>query len=198
MATCGLSKRRRTRSAGSPLPGRSPNIRFQPRTRGQRRFTQGSDGNLWFIEASTTNIGRITTSGTITEYSNPNLNQAAGITLGPDSNVWFSYESGVGKITPIGAITLYPVNFTYFPAGIVTGPDGNLWFANLYASGARPGILGKITISGAITQVPISTGFATAAMKPLVVANIPAVEGSPITTPWRRCTTSIPTRRSGE
>ncbi len=130
---------------------------------GPTAITQGADGNLWFIESSTTNIGRITTSGTITEFSHPNLNQAAGITLGPDGNVWFSYGSGVGKITPVGAITLYPVSFG-FPGGIVTGPDGNLWFANFYATGARPGTLGKITISGTITQVSLSTGFATAAI----------------------------------
>jgi uncharacterized protein (TIGR03437 family) len=128
---------------------------------GPTAITKGSDGNLWFTEGSTMNIGRITTGGTITEFSNPNLNQAAGITLGPDGNVWFSYENGVGKITPIGAITLYPVNFG-FPGGIVTGPDGNLWFANLYATGARPGTLGKITTSGTITQVPLSTGYSTA------------------------------------
>jgi virginiamycin B lyase len=37
-------------------------------------ITLGSDGNLWFTERFANRIGKITTSGTITEYDLPTPN----------------------------------------------------------------------------------------------------------------------------
>jgi len=58
----------------------------------------GRDGAIWFTEYKGTyqhendaKLGRITTSGAITEYSggfNPKSGPT-GITLGPDGKVWF-------------------------------------------------------------------------------------------------------------
>jgi virginiamycin B lyase len=43
-------------------------------------------------------MGRITTSGSITEYSLPNSSSGpSGITTGPDGALWFT-ESGTDKI----------------------------------------------------------------------------------------------------
>ena len=52
----------------------------------------------------------------------------AGITRGPDGNIWFGEGSvaKLGRITPQGDITEFPVPNN--PEGITTGPDGNLWF----------------------------------------------------------------------
>jgi virginiamycin B lyase len=38
------------------------------------------------------------------------------------------------------------------PAGITTGPDGALWFTELV------GKIGRITITGVITEFPMATG----------------------------------------
>jgi len=60
-------------------------------------FITGPDGALWFIDgASTPKIGRMTTSGSITEYTIPgtSISSFGGITVGPDSALWFSYKAG--------------------------------------------------------------------------------------------------------
>jgi streptogramin lyase len=71
-------------------------------------ITVGPDGNLWFteglLETSTTQsdkIGRITPSGSITEFSLPANSSPVEITAGPDNNLWFTeYHSGkIGRIT---------------------------------------------------------------------------------------------------
>lgn len=62
----------------------------------------GTDGNVWFTEFAVGKIGRITPSGSITEFAIPtgSANPLA-ITAGPDGKMWFSEmgaEAGVGKI----------------------------------------------------------------------------------------------------
>src|SRR6185295_11775641 len=55
-------------------------------------ITTGSDGNLWFTEFSSGNIGRILpfAPNTITEFNvSPADIRLAGITSGPDGNLWF-------------------------------------------------------------------------------------------------------------
>ena len=58
-------------------------------------ITAGPDGNLWFTEIASNNIGRISTAGVITEFAVPTANsQPVGITAGPDGNLWFTEEHG--------------------------------------------------------------------------------------------------------
>ncbi|HEY2657149.1 MAG TPA: hypothetical protein VGI55_15265 [Solirubrobacteraceae bacterium] len=97
----------------------------------------GIDGNLWFTDRAG-QIGRITTSGVITEFRgglNPG-SQPFSIAQGPDGNLWFTdagAASSIGMIDPrTDAITefssgLHPGSK---PAGITLGPDGNLWFTD--------------------------------------------------------------------
>ena len=51
---------------------------------GTREITAGPDGALWFTESSGDKIGRITTQGTITEFTVPE--GSAGFTAGPDAH----------------------------------------------------------------------------------------------------------------
>jgi virginiamycin B lyase len=56
----------------------------------------GPDGNIWFAEGP--KIGRMTPSGTLTEFTVPTANAGAwGITVGPDGNLWFT-ENATNKI----------------------------------------------------------------------------------------------------
>jgi virginiamycin B lyase len=121
---------------------------------GSAAITTGPDGALWFIESGNGKIGRITTSGTITEIPLPasEVNSGVyGITAGPDGNLWFTEDHGANKIvrmTTSGVFTIYtvasPVNVGSL--GITAGPDGALWFAD------QAGKIGRITTSGAITE----------------------------------------------
>jgi streptogramin lyase len=65
-------------------------------------ITAGADGNLWFTEANGNQIGKITTSGVISEYAVPTSNSVPrGIASGPDGNIWFTEYAGnkIGRIT---------------------------------------------------------------------------------------------------
>ena len=105
----------------------------------------GSDGNLWY---PSNDIGRMTPSGTTTQFQTPTFGSIiGGITLGPDGNIWFteSDRNKIGVITPVGKVTEYPL-----PAddnapnsnlnNIVSGPDGTLWFTE-----SRANKIGRIT-----------------------------------------------------
>jgi streptogramin lyase len=56
-------------------------------------LTAGPGGVLWFTDYSAKTIGKVTTSGQITEFSLSLAGNPDAITTGPDGNVWFT-ESG--------------------------------------------------------------------------------------------------------
>jgi hypothetical protein len=64
-------------------------------------ITAGPDRNLWFTETLANKIGRITPSGTITEYRVPTSNSNPGeITAGPEGDLWFTQSGNkIGRIT---------------------------------------------------------------------------------------------------
>jgi virginiamycin B lyase len=144
-------------------------------------ITSGPDGNLWFTEQAGNQIGRITTSGTVTEFPIPTANsQPVGITSGPDGNLWFTEQAGnqIGRITTSGAITQYPTSPVSLmanaePSDIVEGPDGNLWFTETNvsqigalifpvtssSSGSNSGTPSGASLTGKVPKSP-DTGFA--------------------------------------
>lgn len=124
-------------------------------------ITTGPDGALWFTENEADKIGRITTGGSITEYSVP---ASAGsspyfITTGADGALWFTECKGgqIGRITTQGTITMYPdtVGGESQPVGITAGPDGALWFADFSYSGPS---IWRVTTAGNFTQYSLSGG----------------------------------------
>src|SRR5258706_11292943 len=95
--------------------------------------------------------------GTITEFPVPtSSSQPAGITAGPDGNLWFTESNAnkIGRITTSGGFTEFPVPTTSSdPIGITAGPDGNLWFAE--TAGNK---IGRITTTGVvINEFPVPT-----------------------------------------
>lgn len=128
---------------------------------GPRTIIAGPDGNLWFTMRSGTSswsldangkatnvvnrnsIGRITPNGVITEFGVDVLNNAGlnAITVGPDSNLWFTEENAdsnrIGRITPAGVITEFKMTGLAADAGlssITSGPDKKLWFTEKNAN----------------------------------------------------------------
>src|SRR3954447_11649052 len=61
------------------------------------------DGNHWFAEFAASRIARITTGGTITEFTLPAGRGPLNLTVGPDNNIWFTENSGdrIGRINPM-------------------------------------------------------------------------------------------------
>jgi virginiamycin B lyase len=69
---------------------------------GPYSITAGPDGNLWFTE-QVNQIGRITTSGVVTEFQIPSDSCTPNaITTGPDGNLWFTEVStGCNKVAKL-------------------------------------------------------------------------------------------------
>jgi virginiamycin B lyase len=125
----------------------------------------GPDGALWFTDSNLgvqsnghDAIGRITTSGVVTEYPLSPSSSPYSITVGPDGALWFTdgAENAIGRITTNGAITEYGTGITSgsYPNGIATGPDGALWFTE-----ANSGKVGRLSFGGvsgsAIRRSPV-------------------------------------------
>jgi streptogramin lyase len=122
-------------------------------------IAKGSDGALWFTETNARRIGRVTTSGSFTEYLIPFNDAPNAITAGPDGALWFTEPSvnKVGRITTSGTITEFSTGWDTAPKFITAGPDGALWFTEWQ------GTIGRITIDGAISQYPVA-GATTGAL----------------------------------
>ena len=62
--------------------------------RSAESLAAGSDGAIWFISRTNNNrwIGRITTTGSMMQYTTPGFNPRS-IIAGPDNAMWFSYFS---------------------------------------------------------------------------------------------------------
>ena len=139
--------RRRLSGAGEvtefPVPGGSEGI------------AAGPDGAIWFTEGGLDRIGRITTTGAVSEFALPAGSAPTGIVAGSDGNLWFTETSAnkIGRITPLGTVTEFPVPTAGSrPLYITSGPDGNLWFTE--EAGDR---IARITTSGVITEFRLPT-----------------------------------------
>ena len=120
----------------------------------------GPDGNLWFTESGVDRIGRITPSGTITEFTTPTADSnPLGLIAGADGNLWFTESGGnaIGRITPAGAITEFSVGSldVSYSGGITQGPDGNVWF--LAADSDGNGEIAKISPAGHVANFPLGS-----------------------------------------
>ncbi len=137
---------------------------------GPTSIAQGSDGNMWFTDQYRNSegrrfVGRITASGSITEFwipigrraDLPETSVPGGIALGADGSMWFTDDGTntagrnlIGRITTSGVITEYPIPTPgSMPGAIVLGSDGNMWFS-------EPGVnrIGSITPTGEIAEYP--------------------------------------------
>ncbi|MBV9085126.1 MAG: hypothetical protein JOZ62_20820 [Acidobacteriaceae bacterium] len=99
---------------------------------------EGPDGNIWFVEYH--HVGKITTSGAITQYSYPDSSYYANpgdIVRGSDGNMWVTLGGGgvnpayVVKVDPSsGMMTSYNLTSLVacpFDNALTEGPDGNVW-----------------------------------------------------------------------
>jgi serine/threonine protein kinase/streptogramin lyase len=91
-------------------------------------------------------------------------NEPAGITVGPDGNIWFTDSTDevsagvpccdIGHMTLTGAWVGLPLALGQQAASIVTGPDNNLWFTD-----PKNSAIGRMTAKYALLpEFPLSSG----------------------------------------
>lgn len=127
-----------------------------PASSGPKGITAGPEaGTLWFVDFTSSRVGKSTSSGTITEYALPASSGPEAIAKGSDGNLWVANytSSKIAKVTSTGTVAAeYALPLNSHPKDIVAGPDGNLWFAEYSKSK-----IAKITTSGAITEYALPT-----------------------------------------
>ena len=134
---------------------------------GPRGITAGPDGALWFTEYSAAKIGRITTSGILTnEYTIPNGNASSptDIAAGPDGALWFVEQDGnnIGRITTAGVFSQSGIiTNPATPSGIAVATDHSLWFNERF--GNKTGRLGLVNYNRTVSASPSAGGTVSAA-----------------------------------
>jgi virginiamycin B lyase len=118
-------------------------------------ITSGADGNVWFVEERGDRIGRLSPTGSLTEFPIAVAGSfPRDIATGPDGNLWFTELTGrIGRITPSGVVTesTIPVRPAE-PISITAGADGNLWFTDYYDR------IGRLTTAGILTYFALAAG----------------------------------------
>jgi virginiamycin B lyase len=123
-------------------------------------LANGPDRALWFpfIGPIGNGVGRITTSGSFTEFGPFPMRQCC-IAVGPDGNLWLgaSQDPHIYKLSTKGVETAYPIP-TSEALNIAAGSDGAIWYASFLTNPAR-GVLVRITAGGTVTaQYPTPGG----------------------------------------
>lgn len=99
-----------------------------------RWLVSGSDGNIWISRIYPGGLGRLTPSGTYTDFTH-GLTEVYFLAAGPDGNVWATAQNSNGYVAvrvkiSDGSITSYPIPYT---AGdglqIAAGVDNGMWIA---------------------------------------------------------------------
>lgn len=118
-------------------------------------IVSGPDGALWFTEQSG-HIGRITTSGSISEFSTGALTSPLGLAF--DGNTLWVTGGGSGQIaafTTSGTLLHAPFPVSGSPMKIVRGADGAMWFTDDIQFDGQTAHVGRITIAGGLSEFPI-------------------------------------------
>ena len=70
-------------------------------------MTAGPNGALWFTNYGSNTIGEITTTGTVSNFTDPSISKPIDITTGPDGALWFTNQgnNSIGRITTGGSVT---------------------------------------------------------------------------------------------
>ena len=141
---------------------------------GPYSITTGPDGNVWFTENNTNVIGKVTPTGTFTQYSLPDgAMRPIFITNGPDGNLWFT-ERGttggkIGRITPTGTVTEF-LPPTTGPLGIALGPVFlPVPAAPTNVSGSNPSLSPVVTWTGSTGAISYNVYRSTSAIGPFTL-----------------------------
>jgi virginiamycin B lyase len=125
-------------------------------------IVSGPDSHLWFTEYLGNKVGRMSTTGQVTEFPIRSTTTCPGgvppspgcdssgpqnISVGPDRNLWFTEEhtDKVARMTPQGLLTEYDVpTANAQPQAFCLGGDGNLWFTE--PTGMQNGQVARLSL----------------------------------------------------
>lgn len=124
-------------------------------------LTAGPDGAMWYLTREA--IGRITTSGEVTEFHHERVGNSfeytrGAMSVGPDGNLWFVGSTpgmvpaaAIDSVTTSGLVSEIPFSTKdSWPQAIAWGPDVDLWFAS-----SAGGTIGHVSGTGQFTQYPV-------------------------------------------
>lgn len=119
-----------TQTSGSLQIGGITEYTLPAGSQGPKPIIAGPDGNLWAGETTASNLDKMSTSGSDTQY-NVGTAVAGAITVASDGNLWYTQDAGsnaIWRVTTSGSITQHvlPIGGASLTA-LVAGPDGNLW-----------------------------------------------------------------------
>jgi streptogramin lyase len=105
---------------------------------GPTTIVQGPDGAAWFTENNVAKIGRITSTGNITEYPLSPAKSATAMVVGLDNNFYFA-DPAQGKFASFNPLTLTVTEFAVPAsnagiAAMVVGPDSRIYFTEQTAN----------------------------------------------------------------
>lgn len=116
---------------------------------------------MWYLTREA--IGRITTSGEVTEFHHERVGGGfeytrGAMSVGPDGNLWFVGSTpgmvpaaAIGRVTTTGLFSEIPFSTKdSWPQAITWGPDVDLWFAS-----STGGTIGHVSTAGQFTQYPV-------------------------------------------
>ena len=129
-------------------------------------IVSGPDGALWFAVPGGSEIGRISTTGAVTEFTLPTGFRTFGsIIAGPDGALWFpigntSSPTAIARMTTSGSVSQFVIDTTGMlnVNGLTVGPDGAIWIAATLPDPTDTfliGQVGRITTSGTYTTFPL-------------------------------------------
>jgi len=139
-----------------------------PQDAGPHEITAGPDGNLWFTIPGANKVARITPSGLVTEFQLPPppdgtagalklppTRRPASITVGPDSNLWFTQRdiNAIGRITLDGGYTSFSLPYNRWSPGLnddvgeIGVAGGAIWFTEQVSK-----CVGRITPDGVVNE----------------------------------------------
>jgi virginiamycin B lyase len=144
-------------------PGKFTYFKLPPNSAdgGVGALTAGPDGAMWYLTREA--IGRITTSGEVTEFPHQRVGglfeySRGAMALGPDGNLWFVGvtpgmvpAAAIDRITASGQVTEIPFSTKESgPGAIAWGPDVDVWFAS-----GSAGVIGHVSTTGQFTEYPV-------------------------------------------
>ena len=136
-------------------------VQFTPHTVGAlySAMALGPDGNVWFIDENADRLVRISTNGSVKEFSFESVAGGSGVsmTVGADKDFYIGDESSsIIRVTVKGSVQAFPIPSGDGTSidGMALGSDGNVWFAEFNH-------IAKITPSGKITEFAYPSGYST-------------------------------------
>lgn len=118
-------------------------------------------GDLWFfndLPSATESVGKITTSGTVTDFPLPakyflDSTVPMGLTAGPDGDLWVTSAYGpITRMTPAGALTIYDQS-SFGQALSIAGTSKSVWFSGW------DGQIGLSTLTGKTKMFDLPNGL---------------------------------------